>query len=115
MSLQSTPNRLVHTYRELCEISLDIMLFFRTDGIIVHANQAALDAYGYTLDEIVDRSFYDIRVEEEWDSIPTQMERARQGSFRFETIHRRRDGTQFPVEATWSSCELEGTSVILSV
>src|SRR4051812_40830953 len=107
--------RVIDLYRDLVEKSLDVMLLFRTDGTILHANTAALQSYGHTLDEIRTKSFSDIRSPQTWDLIPAQLERAREGSFRFETVHRRKDGSEFVVEATWSISEMDGETVVLSV
>lgn len=113
--LTGIEGRLIDLYRELGEKSLDIMLFFRTDGPIVHANPVALSAYGYTYDELCGLNFHEIRAEETRHQIPIQIEKARTGSFRFETIHQRKDGSRFPVEATWSLTLEFGTEIILSV
>jgi PAS domain S-box-containing protein len=115
LETEKRTDRLVEIYREFGERSTDIMLFFRTDGTIVHANPAALQAYGYTLEEITGLKIYDIRAEKSWPDIPREMQQAMQRSFRFETTHRRRDGSDFPVETTWTFAELEGSAVVLSL
>lgn len=103
-------------YRMLSEHGRDVLLFFRTDGTIVDVNQAAVAAYGYTREELLGRPFQDLRAETTRAEIPAQMERVvKQGPFRFETMHRRKDGTTFPVEASWSFANVGGAEVILSI
>jgi PAS domain S-box-containing protein len=106
---------LIDLYRELAEKSIDIMVFFRPHGPLIHANPAALTAYGYTYEEILTKTFRDIRAPDTWDEIPAQLEQARAGSFRFETVHTRENGMQFPVEATWSFTDVDGDEIVLSV
>ena len=105
----------LNRYRLLSERSRDIMLFFRPDGQFVEVNQAAVNAYGYTREELLAKSFYDIRAEVTWNDIPAQIRRVEKGAFQFETVHRRKDGTEFPAEASWSFTELDGERVILSI
>ncbi|MFL6373706.1 MAG: PAS domain S-box protein [Pyrinomonadaceae bacterium] len=107
--------RLIDLYRELAEKSLDIMLLFRFDGSIVHANPAALAAYGYSLEEIKRLKMRDIRAPETLDQFTEQLKQVREGSIRFDTIHRRSDGTKFPVEATWTLAAADGPDTILSL
>jgi PAS domain S-box-containing protein len=111
----TTAGRMIGLYRKLGEKSLDVMVFFLADGSIVHANRAALETYGYSYDEIRRLNFRDLRQENTWSNIPTQIHQARQGPVRFETVHRRSDGSSFPVEATWSLAADDGTEVILSI
>lgn len=103
-------------YRLLLERSRDIMLFLRaSDGRIVDANAAAIQAYGYTSDELLQLSIRDIRAEESLPELPQQLEDAGRGSVTFETMHRRKDGSQFPVEVSASSAESRGERLLLSV
>jgi PAS domain S-box-containing protein len=103
-------------YRMLSEHGRDIFLFIRTDGAIVDVNQAAVAAYGYSREELLGLPFQDLRAEATRAEIPAQMKRVmEQGPFRFETVHRRKDGTTFPVEASWSFANVGTDSVILSI
>ncbi|MGE0132781.1 MAG: PAS domain S-box protein [Blastocatellales bacterium] len=105
----------LNRYRLLAEVSRDIILLFHPDGQIIEVNQAAVDAYGYTRNELLSKSFYDIRAQETWAEIPELMRQVEQGAFQFETIHQRKDGSKFPVEASWSFTEHGAERVILSI
>lgn len=101
-------------HRLLAEQSGDAMLIFRADGRIVDANRAACDLYGYRREELLALRLHDIRAEETLAALPEQLRRAERGPFRFETIHRGKDGAHIPVEASWSHVEVGGERVILS-
>jgi len=87
-----------NAYRWIVDNSLDAVLLTAPDGRIVLANQASIDLFGYTLEElrqlgregVVDSS--DPRLAVALD------ERRRTGHFRGELTMRRRDGTTFLVE-----------------
>lgn len=81
---------------------------------VLDANQAALTAYGYTLEELRRLTVFDIRLPDD-PMLGFQAEKVRAGlSMQFETLHRRKDGSVFPVEVSVSSAELDGKSVIIA-
>ena len=102
-------------FRLLADIVRDVMLFVRPDGRIAEANHAALAAYGYTREELLSRSVFDLRLPEEADIVSRQLAAASSGSMRFETIHRRKDGSRFPVEVNSQASEIGGERLLLSV
>lgn len=102
-------------YRLLADMVRDVMLFVHPDGRIAEGNQAALDAYGYTREELLTRTVYDLRLPEDADLVSRQLATANAGGVRFETIHRRKDGSRFPVEVISQSSEIGGQPFLLSV
>jgi PAS domain S-box-containing protein len=102
-------------YQLLSEGSRDIMLFVHTDGRIFEANKAAEIAYGYSKEELLALNIRDIRASETLSSIPEQMAKARSNGLLFETVHRRKDGTQFPVEVSSQGAVFGANQVLLSV
>jgi diguanylate cyclase (GGDEF)-like protein/PAS domain S-box-containing protein len=80
----------------------DIVLFIRTDGRIIGANRTALQAYGYTLAELLSLCITDLRLPEDDTLVRRQLAAACRGSISFETRHRRKDGTTFPAEVSSS-------------
>ncbi len=105
---------LLARYELLAHHSRDIMLFIRADGHILDANQAALDAYGYDRATLLGMSVYDLRDPVTANLIEGQMRQADAGDVRFESWHRRRDGTVFPVEVSSVGADLDGQRVLLS-
>jgi PAS domain S-box-containing protein len=102
-------------YRLLAENTRDIVLFIRTDGRIVDANTAALQAYGYSHEELMARSIAELRDPSTLHLLADQMRQADERGVTFETMHRRKDGTLFPVEVSSRGTEAHGERVLLSI
>ena len=102
-------------YRLLAANTRDIMLFMRPDGRIVEANQAAVAAYGYSEDELRQKSIFDLRDLDTLSEITGQMRQAERAGIFFETVHRRRDGTTFAVEVSARGAVIGGERLLLSV
>jgi len=102
-------------YQLLSEYARDIVLFIRPDGTIIEANDSAVKAYGYTHDELLALSIYDLRSPETAPSVAEQMEKANSTGTVFETVHRRKDGSTFPVEVSSQGADIEGERVLLGI
>ena len=102
-------------YRLLAEQARDIVLFVRRDGRILEANQAAVEAYGYTTAEFGALHIQDLRAPETQALTAGQMAQADAAGLLFETVHRRKDGTTFPVEVSSRGADLGGSRVLLSI
>ncbi len=102
-------------YRLLAEQARDIVLFVRRDGRILEANQAAVRVYGYTAGEFVTLHIQDLRAPETQTLTAEQMAQADTEGILFETVHRRKDGTTFPVEVSSRGADLGGERVLLSI
>src|SRR6266498_471451 len=87
-------------YQLLSEHARDIMLFIGQDGRVVEANRAAVAAYGYDRAALLGKTIYDLRDPASAPDIDAPMEQADSGGVLFETVHRRADGTLFPVEVS---------------
>ncbi len=93
----------------------DIILLIDSRGHVCDANRAALAAYGYSLDEIQALKISDLRAPQTRQRVDEQMAHAFVGGIQFETLHRRRDGSQFPCEVSSRRVELDGDSFLVSV
>ena len=117
MSEHRRSEELLLRYRLLFAEAADVMWFVRAgDGAIVEANAAAEAAYGYTREELLRLRIADLRVNESAAEIERQLGRAAAGGILFETEHRRKDGSVFPVEVSSRGiATVEGGTVLLSV
>ena len=80
----------------------------------VSSNAAAEAAYGYTREELLTMGPADVRAPESLGGLEAQL-RAAAGGAVYETLHRRRDGTLFPVEVSSVTAQVGGVPVLLSV
>ena len=89
--------------------SNDIILMSHTNGRIWEANDRAIEAYGYSREELLQRRFPDLfsaagrRI-----FFADLKEVLAQGSVRREAEHRRKDGSHFPVEVSARATNVDG-------
>jgi PAS domain S-box-containing protein len=93
----------------------DIMLLVRRDGQLLDANAAAVAAYGHGRAALLCMNIRALRAAETMPELAEQMAQAEAGGALFETIHRRADGSTFPVEVSSTGAEFAGERVLLSV
>lgn len=96
-------------YAFLVQMAPDVVLTLDMDGRIIEANEAAVRAYGYSMNELVGRTVKELRTPDELVRLEQQWAggQAPDGVL-FETVHRRKDGTIFPVEVSGRTIEVEG-------
>jgi PAS domain S-box-containing protein len=93
----------------------DIVLLIDPEtGRILDANRAAEQAYQYSRAELLERTIFDLRVAA-LASIHQQMKLADQDGILFEGVHRRRDGTEFPVEVSSRGETIGARRLLLSI
>src|SRR5688572_17280852 len=84
------------------------------DGSLLDCNTAAVIGYGLPRAELLTRTVFDLRVEPP-PSVTAQMRRADGEGILFETVHRRADGSTFPVEVSSHGETIDGRRVLISV
>lgn len=94
--------------------NLCINLFMSIDGRMLDANQAALDAYGYTREELLTMTIHQIR-DVSYEVVEGQMEQVRQHGLLYETVHFRKDGSSFPVKVNTFMVRLGRQPVLMSI
>ena len=109
-------DELLRRYELLAKHTRDIVLFVqRDDGRIVDANAAAMEAYGYGREELLSLSVRDLRLSDTQILTEAQMALADTAGLRFETVHRRKDGSSFPVEVSSVGAWIGGVRTLMSV
>jgi PAS domain S-box-containing protein len=93
----------------------DAELVMRLDGTLIQANDRALRLYGYTREAISSLNIRDLRALDTRPSVGGQMAQAVEGGTRFETVHRRSDGVEFPVEVSSRGFESGGVRYLHSL
>jgi hypothetical protein len=102
-------------YYLLSEQARDIILFMRRDGQIVEANHAAVTAYGYDRATLLTMNIYDLRDPVTAPLVAPQMTQADTRGILFETMHRHKDGSGFPVEVNSIGADIGGERLLLSI
>ncbi len=123
MTLTDITERMELTRREMDDARLrslderlnEIEIIVSLDGAIVHGNDRALSAYGYTRDAFEGLAIRDLREQSTLGLVAGQMAAANTGGNRFETVHRRRDGSTFPVEVSSRGFTVNGTRYLHSL
>ncbi|MDK2821360.1 MAG: hypothetical protein PWP31_1325 [Clostridia bacterium] len=85
-------------YELLSNNAHDIILIVRdSDHRILEANNAAVKTYGYTQEELLNMTINDLRVSSDGNEL---QEGNREEGIIYEAVHRRKDGSTFPVEVS---------------
>lgn len=100
-------------YQVLLEKARDIILFMDLEGNILEFNQAAIQAYGYTKEELLTLKVFDLR--EQNDLTLKQMKQAEEQGILFETRHVRKDGSIFSVEISAYGTLIGDQRVLVSI
>ena len=106
---------ILERYQLISKYARDIILLMGRDGHIIEANEAAINAYGYTRDELLSKNISDLRDTETLEKMSNQMQLADSEGLLFETKHKRKDGSTFPVEVSSLGTVIEGERVLLSI
>jgi two-component system cell cycle sensor histidine kinase/response regulator CckA len=85
------------------------------DGDIYYANEHACESLGYTVEELLALKIWDIDSNLDYERWNAHRKRTRTlGSSSIEAIHRRKDGTEFPVEVAIDFMEFEDREISFS-
>jgi PAS domain S-box-containing protein len=103
-------------YDLLAANTRDVILQIEADsGRILEANPAAWKTYGYSREELLAMSIFDLRPADSRKHVSRQMARAVQDGILFEAQHRRKDGSLFPVEVSSQVLPGAGQPQLISV
>ncbi len=103
-------------FRTLVEQAGDAMALIQPNGRFVDVNQRACDALGYTRDELLALSVPDVDLIFSREKFEVHFQGLDMGKpVTIESVHRRRDGTTFPVEIRTGLIEMQGKPHILAL
>ncbi len=102
--------------RAIFEYSADAIFIMEPDsGRIVDCNPAACQMNGYTREELIGQPISMVNATGETATL-ANIEKARKfGSYRFEFLHRRKDGTIFPIEVMNTVLNVGGKELLLGI
>ena len=92
---------LVSHYEYLHRYANDIILLLDEQGHIIEANDRAVESYGYAREQLITLNIRDLRDPATLSAFEEQWAAAESGAgVLFEALHRRADGSVFPVEVS---------------
>jgi PAS domain S-box-containing protein len=116
ITLRKQAEEALQRFQLLARQARDIVLFVRyDDGLILEANAAAAEAYGYTIDQLKRMTIHDLREHGTRPRAPDEMTQADRQGILFESIHQRADGSVFPVEVSSKGADIGGTRTLISI
>ena len=108
--------KLRQTYNLLYEAGNDIIVVFDEAGIITDVNDRAINAYGYTKEELLQKNVDILSTPESHQSFIKKVKRIKNtGGNRFELIHQKKNGEKFPVEESLRYFEVDGKGYYLDL
>lgn len=85
------------------------------NGRILDANTKAAENHGYTREELLTMSIGDLDVHNDAQLVKQRVDSlAEKGSMTFNVVHRRRDGSEFPVEVSARTATVDGKPCIIT-
>ncbi|MEI6107569.1 MAG: PAS domain S-box protein [Opitutae bacterium] len=95
----------------------DVILLFDETQHIIESNDRAVDVYGYPARELHQMTAAQLRAPTEQGTLNRDYSEARTSTkgIRFQTEHRRQDGSVFPVEVSSRAVVIEGRHLVMSV
>lgn len=95
----------------------DIIMLADETGQIIEANDRAIEVYGYTREELLQRRIHDFHpAQADRTRLDRQMRQLKElGELRFETVNQRKDGTTFPVEVSARLIQVEGNRYLQAI
>ncbi len=104
------------SYRTLFESATDGIVILDLDGKILDANPTAYERLGYTREELLSLDIRDIDSPDFATRVPERVRQLQErGTAMFESAHRRKDGSDIPVEVNSRLLDYAGRKVFLSV
>lgn len=86
----------------------DAVLLLNNRGEILEANDRAAILYGFSRTELIGRPIRDLVAEAELPKFETRVHALLEGSFVFDSVHRRKDGSPIEVEVSYRLIDSEG-------
>lgn len=115
IKLKEEKEALSERYTSLTRYANDIILSVDRNGKILEANQQAVFAYGYFDNSLIGMDFFELSLDAERDKRMIEAQENSSDGILFETNHKRRDGSSFPVEISAKYISSSGERILLSI
>lgn len=102
-------------YRNLMNAVSDGIFIHNLKGVFLEVNDAACLSLNYTRDELINSYVWDIEVGVSLDDLNRIWEDVQKGPINIEGIHRRKDGTVFPVDVRLALFNATGENLVVAI
>jgi PAS domain S-box-containing protein len=102
-------------YEKLVKHANDIILFMDYEGRIIDVNEKAVEAYGYTREELLSKTISDLRAPEVTDKIKKLLETSGNDGLVYESIHIMKNGEPFNVEVSFGIITINENKFIQNI
>jgi two-component system sensor kinase FixL len=103
-------------FRSLIDQASDALFLYDENGRILEVNRQTCESLGYSREELLQKSIFDIEKSVDPVAVKRAWSEAEPGNSRtLEGCHRRKDGTEFPVEARLGAYHFAGQKVQLAL
>ncbi|MBN1789867.1 MAG: PAS domain S-box protein [Bacteroidales bacterium] len=115
-NLEQEQKQLSERYDWLSQYANDVILLYDHDLRILQVNDKAVAKYGYSHEELMEMTMDMLRSSRTRDELKDKLsEITNSGGQRYETIHQRKDGTEFPVEESAKFISTQGENCFQSI
>jgi len=96
-------------YQFVSDNAPDSIFWIDAQARIIYVNDATCNTYGYTKEELYAKTILDIDLDSDLDGWPEHWDMLQQkGCITFETNHKRKDGSIFPIEVSANFIKFDG-------
>ena len=99
--------------RALFDSSPDALFIAGPDGRFLEANPVAVSQYGYSRDELMAQTLPGLAAASMREEASALLEQARNRAVQIECLHRRKDGSEFPVDIKARTLTMDGQVCVL--
>lgn len=115
-SLELEQKLLSERYDWLSQYANDVILLYDQNLKILQVNDKSLTKYGYSHEELMDMTLDKLRSPATRDELKDKLSEIKSsGGQRYETIHQRKDGSEFPVEESTRFISTQGKYCFQSI
>jgi PAS domain S-box-containing protein len=91
------------------DVHYDAVYWLDSDNRCVYVNEAACSALGYECEELIGKTIFDIAPQPTEEDMRGIWQKLREeGSYLRETVHRRKDGSEFPIDLLVTYIQFDG-------
>ncbi len=115
-TVENERQALIKHYDYLTKYANDIIFLLDENRRVVEINERGVETYGYTREEFIGMDADRLRADDQKAPFKTQMSQlALQKGLLYETRHKRKDGSTFPVEISARTIEIEGKNYLQGI